>query len=201
MKKTALALLLIFAAFTWACDDGLDERASFSAGYVSAYADNYTRSVDLFTTSADADGNCLPPIDRLEAIRQGVIFRVWVKPNQNSSIARIGIKTMEIKFASNTPGAPAISAKKANSNQPLYITDDESKDIKEVYEYVTTIPFPLLDSGDMKNLIAGFPGVPMTYIVDYKFKLVEYDTGIEDEVYVEGIRLSFADYIQEGECQ
>jgi hypothetical protein len=203
MKKTALALLLIFAAFTWACDDGLDERASFSAGYASAFADSYGRAVDVVASSADSDGNCISNPIRSGVVDQTVVFRVWVKPNQNAQIARVGIKGVEVKYTTDIGGLSVPATRKLDIYQPLYLNTDEGKDIKEVYEYQTPVQLPLFNGSDFADISNHYDLAknPITFIVDYKIKLVEYDTGIEDEVYVEGISVSFGDVLQEGECQ
>jgi hypothetical protein len=193
MKKIALALLLVFAVFTWACEDGVDERASFGGAEASVSFDNSVQQFDLYTwdNTTNPAGACLSTL-QTDAVRQAFTFRVWPKPGYNGAITRVNVKGIDVKYTPFTAGAPAIKEKKLKVGDMLYIPEGDSN-INETIEYTTTVEYPLFYHDEIRLIASLYGSSPLTYTVDYKFKLIEIPTGIEDELIINGLTVTFSD--------
>ncbi|MDR2104425.1 MAG: hypothetical protein LBP51_01580 [Deferribacteraceae bacterium] len=198
MRKITLALLSVFAVFVWACDDGMDEKASLGTVQVIASPSGNPAGVyDLYTSTGTSPA-CVIAVNQTNLVQQ-VRFDVFKNPSYNGTLSRVVIIQTERKITPVTAGAPVISVYKSDTITSLYPTDFSDATIS----YNADLPIHLLSGNQIDaifNAFYGGPNLTLDYIVDYKFTLKEVDTGIEDEVYVEGLPISFGHVVSEGEC-
>jgi hypothetical protein len=199
MKKAALSLLVVFAAFIWACEDGLDDRASMGTAYASASPEQNVYQFDLLSWD-NSTGPCIESI-KTEGITQSFVFNVWPNPIYKGELSRVKIIKVESKYTPLTPGAPALSPKKLSVSVDLF---DNIELLPETIAYTAdNATFARFNDGEMEQILISYINIgnkPITYVVDYKFTLFELSTGIEDDLFVKGILINFADYDTDNNC-
>jgi hypothetical protein len=201
MRKIALALLFVFSAFVWACDDGLDERASLGTVYVDAAPAGSVNQLDLYTWVNIGDPAVCTRFLKTDALTQTFNFNVFKNPNYNGTLSRVKVTKVERRFSSQTAGAPDIPSNKQNVSYEIY---NNTEFPPEIISYTKSIPFQLFSGSDYANIanvydMGGYYG-SIEYNVEFKFTVLELSTGIEDEIYGEGVTVTFADYREDGDC-
>jgi hypothetical protein len=203
MRKVVLSLLVVFTAFIWACEDGLDDRASLGTAQASVFPKGTVYQFDLLSWD-NASGTCEPTI-KTEGQSQAFVFYVWQNPIYKGGLSRLKVISVETKYTPVTPGAPALPSKKYHTGIDLYDKDDTEAEKDDTTPYTAdNITFPLFDDEEIGQILISYVNInrtPITYIVDYRFTLFELSTGIEDDIYAEGIRVHFADYVADNNCQ
>jgi hypothetical protein len=200
MKKVALSLLVVFAAFVWACDDGLDDRASLGTAQVSVRPQSTTYQYDLLSWD-NSSGTCVESL-KTEGSFQAFDFSVWLNPIYKGEISRVKVIKVESKYHPITNGAPALPSKSYHTSTDLYNNVDFSP--STISYTASNVTFPLFDDGEMVQILYAFTvsgKTPITYVVDYKFTLLELSTGIEEVIFANSIRVTFADYVTDNNCQ
>jgi hypothetical protein len=189
MRKTALTLLLVFAAFIWSCDDEIDERASFGTAYVSVTSLDSMIDVDLIggTTVTD-NSDPAAPVEKcvktilIDSGEQPFLFFITPNPISTSGIGFINIKQVKISFTGITDfygTPPIINDVTLNTHIPLHNADfDPFSDA-----YQISVDVPLFNEENLQvlaNYVTGNKSAK--YEVTFKFKLIELATGIEEEL-------------------
>jgi hypothetical protein len=188
MRKIALALLLIFVGFMWACDDGMDERASLGTAYVTVSATssgseifdiNFGRYNDNGTPDNQSNWFCERWLN-LNAASQSLNFTVVSNPNSKSSMSPIYVTEVKVDI---TPQAdpiwslpPSIDSFKRSVG--ILLSGDKTIEIAIFTEPQLQLINYYLHQNTPPNLNPS----SANYKVKYTFKLFEEFTGIEEEV-------------------
>jgi hypothetical protein len=186
MRKIALSLLLVFAAFIWSCEDGVDERASLGTTYVSAYTPSGTIDVDLYGGYSFPDPQN-PDNTTCEALlivnsTTPVTFMLTPNPISTAGMGYVAIKQVKISYVGiedNGLIPPIIDNVAINTHIPLH--GEGFTPSLASYQITANIPiFNLNNLYVLANYYMAY-GAP-TYAVTFKFKLIELATGIEEEL-------------------
>ncbi|MDR2401693.1 MAG: hypothetical protein LBD73_08600, partial [Deferribacteraceae bacterium] len=185
----------------WACDDGIDERASFATAYVSAVPSagndiNFDivvgRNNDNGTPDNTTDDSCEKFL-WLEGAFQTINFIVEPNPNSTSaSIGHIMLKAtkVDIRAKPSIQGVPppAIPSFIYGQSYSLAVTDGGTEEGGG--GYIVPIKIPLFDESQLQEVLDHLKTTTSAlYEVRYKFKLLELSTGIEEDLESGGFSL------------
>jgi hypothetical protein len=201
MRKLALALLLIFTAFVWACDDGVDERASLGTAYVAASpaTDNFTGYLDVVywrledlnnprTPDNESDDTCSPVI-KIPTIP--IHFSVSLNPNSNMPLSRVNVIGGKIKHNGSYPLANVPIS-------PISLYDSEFN--ADTVSVDVTVSLQLFDGDDLSYLATSAAGgATFAYDVSLEFELFELATGIKEKFTVDNVHIQVSDYVNRDE--
>jgi hypothetical protein len=187
MRKIALTLLLVFAAFIWSCEDEVDERASLGTTYVSASIPSGMIDIDLFAGFTYPDPinpdntTCIPL--GIASSTTPVTFTLTPNPISTAGMGYVAIKQVKVSYAGiedNGLFPPTVDDSTINTHIPLHGEGFESS--LASYRIAVNIPLFTLNNLHVLGNYYNATAVAPTYAVTFKFKVIELATGAEEEL-------------------